>query len=173
MAKTQTVVFLFRHGQTDRDFSDQPKTDGERVLTAEGRGQARKVGEYLKSFAPAAIYSSPLKRAVETAEIIKEAAEIPGQIITEPVLAEMYHGQEAGYTERQAAVKSFFKDLIAKHAGQHITIASHEDPIESFVAHMGFNPAELDLPCQMSQGYRLVFAGDVPVECQKINPAHV
>lgn len=171
--KLQTVIFLMRHGQTDKVFNGDPAIDGERVLTEDGRTQEKRVGEYLKSFAPAAIYSSPMKRAIESAEIIQKVAEIPGEIVIQPVLAEMYHGQEQGYTERQTAIKEFFGNLVTKHAGEHIVLTSHQDPIEVIVAHLGFTEAELDRPCQMSQGYRLVFAGDTPVECQKIDPARV
>ncbi|HSX42103.1 MAG TPA: histidine phosphatase family protein [Candidatus Saccharimonadales bacterium] len=173
MSKLQTVIFFIRHGQTDKDFSSDAGIDNERVLTEEGRAQEKRVGEYLKSFAPSVIYSSHMKRAVETAEIIKVAAEIPGDIISRSELAEMYHGQVQGYAERGAAFKDFLQELCQKHAGEQIVLSFHEDPIESMVAHLGFTTEELDFPCQMSQGYRLVFAGEVPVECQKINPAGI
>lgn len=172
MQKLQTVIFLIRHGQTDQPFSAVPGVDAERQLTEEGSRHIEKVGEYLKSFAPIVIYSSPLKRTVQTAVIIQRQAAIPGEIIKDPSLIEMYHGQ-GDYAERATIVGSFFKALIAKHAGEQIVLVSHQDPIESIVDHMGFTAAEIDRPCLPSQGYRVVFAGDIPVECQKINPAGV
>ncbi len=170
--KMQTIIFLMRHGQTDKLFNSNSVIDGERVLTEEGRAQEKRVGEYLKSFAPSAIYSSPVLRSIQTAELIKEAAEIPGEIITAHCLVEMYHGR-GEYEDRKVAVQEFFQQLTTKHAGEHIVLASHQDPIETIVEHLGFTAEELDFPCRMSQGYRLVFAGSQPVECQKLNPAHV
>ena len=161
---------MIRHGQTDQLFNSNADIDKERQLTEEGKLASQKVGEYLRAFGISAIYSSPLSRTLQTAEIIKASAEIPGDIILDDNLLEMYHGK-GEYSEREANVRSFFKELINRHAGKQLVLVSHMDPMEAYVEGMGFSAEDLDSPCLMSQGYRLVFAGDKPVECLKIDPS--
>ena len=171
MSKLQTVIFLFRHGQTDLPYSASQEIDDQRHLTKEGTEQIEKVGQYLAAFAPTAIYSSPLHRTVETAEIIKQLAEIPSEIIRTNSLLEYYNAE--GFATEQRNAKKFFADLAMTHAGEHIVCVSHQDPIAYFVSRLGFTASEIGRPLEMAEGYRLVFAGVVPVECQKISPAKV
>lgn len=78
------VVYLVRHGENPanitREFShrrvDYP-------LTARGEAQARRTGEYFRDKAIDAIYSSPLRRARQTAEIIAAALCAPVTVLEE------------------------------------------------------------------------------------------
>jgi alpha-ribazole phosphatase/probable phosphoglycerate mutase len=62
--------FFIRHGETDwnREFRYQGSSDV--GLNAEGEEQARRAGLRLSKVLPVRVYSSPLKRASRTAEII-------------------------------------------------------------------------------------------------------
>jgi uncharacterized phosphatase len=62
---------LIRHGQTDwnKDGKLQGREDIE--LNDTGRSQARMCAEFLKNYSWDCIFSSPLKRAAQTAEIIQ------------------------------------------------------------------------------------------------------
>lgn len=72
-----TRVIIVRHGQStyNRLKLIQGRCD-ESVLTDKGETDARQVGATLSSLSVDAIYSSPLQRAKQTAEIIQ--AFLPG-----------------------------------------------------------------------------------------------
>ncbi len=61
------TLYLIRHGEYDWD--DQPTPH--KGLTRRGRKQARLTARRLRTLPATAIYSSDLRRAVETAEIIR------------------------------------------------------------------------------------------------------
>jgi broad specificity phosphatase PhoE len=58
-----TVVYLVQHGEKEPE-------PGDPGLTAAGREQAARTAQWLRDFGLSAVYSSPLKRAWETAENI-------------------------------------------------------------------------------------------------------
>ncbi len=68
-------------------------------LTELGRGQARTLGAWLRARALhfRAVYVSPLRRAWETAEIVRVAAGLP-ELVPEPSLAEIHAGVIEGLT---------------------------------------------------------------------------
>ncbi|MGL5880578.1 MAG: histidine phosphatase family protein, partial [Xenococcaceae cyanobacterium] len=68
-----TRVIIVRHGQSSYNAQKiiQGRCD-ESVLTEKGRADAEIVGESLKKLKFAAIYSSPLQRATETAKTIHD-----------------------------------------------------------------------------------------------------
>jgi broad specificity phosphatase PhoE len=135
----------------------------------------------LRDFAPLAIFSSQLKRAVQTAEIIKEYAEIPGEITKKDFLQDFFYEIDGHKKESQAV--AFLKSLTEKYPGEQVVVVSHLNPIMEIISELGFADEEISSwqdvksyskePLKMSQGYRIVFAGDVPVECVKVNPAGV
>ena len=61
------TLYMIRHGEYDWD--DQPTP--QKGLTPRGRKQARLTARRLRTLPATAIYSSDLRRAVETAEIIR------------------------------------------------------------------------------------------------------
>jgi phosphohistidine phosphatase len=70
-------LYLLRHGKAD--WPDWTGPDGDRPLTEEGVDDARLVAAGLKrlKIEPAAILSSPLPRALQTAEIAAKALGAP------------------------------------------------------------------------------------------------
>jgi broad specificity phosphatase PhoE len=65
-----TTVYLVRHGQTAWNREEVFRGRADIALNETGREEALLAGQYLKKVAVNAIYSSPLSRAVETAEVI-------------------------------------------------------------------------------------------------------
>lgn len=65
-------VWLVRHGQTDWNLAGRIQGQTDTELNDAGRAQAHQLGESLlaESRIPKAVYSSPQKRALETAEIV-------------------------------------------------------------------------------------------------------
>ncbi|MBQ7775271.1 MAG: histidine phosphatase family protein [Lachnospiraceae bacterium] len=87
-------IYLIRHGETDQNKVKclQGRTDIE--LNAYGRELAYKTAEGLKDVEFDIIFTSPLKRAKETAEIIRGERNIP--ILTEERIQEISFGAYEG-----------------------------------------------------------------------------
>jgi len=64
----KTRLLLVRHGQSEGNRRKIFLGHTDLSLSALGKAQAKAAAEYLSAFPPAAIYSSDLRRAVETAE---------------------------------------------------------------------------------------------------------
>jgi alpha-ribazole phosphatase len=90
-------LFLIRHGQTLWNQEGRYQGDRDIDLTEEGMRQARLTADYLSDVDFSAIYSSPLKRAVDTANIINEANKGKNlKIIIRDNLKEMHFGTWEG-----------------------------------------------------------------------------
>ncbi|NLX70122.1 MAG: histidine phosphatase family protein [Clostridiales bacterium] len=92
-------IYITRHGETK--WNDAGKTQGVKniSLTGRGRDQANKLARRLKNEPIQFIYSSDLKRAVETASIIGD--EIGRDYIVTPYLREANFGGWEGYTLKE------------------------------------------------------------------------
>lgn len=129
----------------------------------------KKVGEYLASFAPVAIYASPTTRTKQSAEAIKHAAKIPGAVVERQELFEIY--SSADYQALATRIPELFQELIRKHPGHHLVCVAHQDTIQGGLDSFDLTDEEKDFPCRMAEMYRLVFADVTLVECQKLKPA--
>jgi len=89
-----TTLVLIRHGQTDWNVEGRWQGQADPPLNDRGREQARRVAEYQSQFGFAALYSSDLRRAMETAQII--GAEMGLSVIPEPRLREINLGKWQG-----------------------------------------------------------------------------
>lgn len=63
-------IYMIRHGETDRNVKGHYYGVTEAVLTEAGRHQAECLGEFFREFDWKKVYVSPLKRAVDTAELV-------------------------------------------------------------------------------------------------------
>ncbi|MFO7322681.1 MAG: histidine phosphatase family protein [Chloroflexota bacterium] len=89
-------VVLIRPGETD--WNRQGRWQGwvATPLNEHGRRQARKLARFVRNIGMTALYSSDLRRAVETAEIITE--HLPFEPIYDPRLRERKIGEWQGLT---------------------------------------------------------------------------
>ena len=166
-----TVVLLVRHGVTPTTGKILPGRASGLQLSDEGRLQAEAAA---KRIAPlqrvAAIYSSPLERARETAMPIARAKKMPIRI--DRGLLECDFGEWTGeklkrlsklpewdvvqrhpsafrfpggesFTELQARITGALARLVAQHPGRVIVAVSHADPIKAAVAHALGMPLDL------------------------------
>jgi broad specificity phosphatase PhoE len=89
-----TWIYLVRHGQTVWNEEGRLCGSSDVPLSDEGLAQARKLAARLKDIGIAAIYSSPLLRARQTAEAI--AAHHRVEVKIEPDLREIDYGDWEG-----------------------------------------------------------------------------
>jgi broad specificity phosphatase PhoE len=108
--ETRTII-LVRHGEStanrERTFTGQ--TDPE--LTARGRSQARRASRFINGrFAVDRLYSSPLKRAVNTAAPIAAGARAP--LVTDTLLMEADFGSWEGLSREDLTAKHGWEDYV-------------------------------------------------------------
>ena len=87
-------LILVRHGETVHNVARIAQGWGDSDLSEIGQQQVARLAERLKAFAPDAIYSSPLGRALTTAEAIARATGLTVNIVDE--LREMNYGRWEG-----------------------------------------------------------------------------
>ncbi|HEU4327707.1 MAG TPA: histidine phosphatase family protein [Roseiflexaceae bacterium] len=92
-------LLLIRHGETDWNATLRYQGQGGVPLNAQGRAQARRVGERLARYGAAALYTSDIGRASETAAIVGELTGlVPASM---PDLREIDVGQWEGLTPEE------------------------------------------------------------------------
>ncbi len=89
-------IYLVRHGQTDFNLKNLLQGSTDNPLNETGRQQAGQLAQMLKDVPFDVIYSSPLKRALETAQIIRESNVNRPPIILDDRLKEIDMGEWEG-----------------------------------------------------------------------------
>ncbi len=98
-----TRLYLVRHGATPLTMDDKFSGEEGVHLSDEGREQARRLAERLTDHNLVAAYSSPLDRAMETAEIVIAPHNLP--VKEADGLREILHGHWEGMTRREVERK--------------------------------------------------------------------
>jgi broad specificity phosphatase PhoE len=102
-------IILARHGETEWNVGEIFRGRADIELNETGIKQAELLAEYLSDFKIDAIYSSPLKRASKTAEIIASHHKLKVEIA--PELIDFNYGEWQGLSHRQ--VKDKYGELCA------------------------------------------------------------
>jgi broad specificity phosphatase PhoE len=171
----KTVLYLIRHGATSANLSCPPVLQGRRhnlPLTQLGLRQAEITRDFLAIRPIDACYSSPLRRALQTASIIASPHGLrpkPIEALTEcdvgrwegltwPDIREKdseaylrftknpakygYPGGES-FTDVNRRVTAAIESLFARHAGEAILVVGHHVVNRTFLAGvMGLPPDE-------------------------------
>lgn len=140
-------IFFVRHGETEWNKLDKSQGgDIDIPLNDTGRNQSKLTGEYLKKYGPFdIIYSSPLIRAKETAEIIaKEIGyhdkiieingfkenmngdKITGKTNDDPIIKEMNDEMMSYFTNDPIENTRIFPEVMKKLSDKY----GFEDPVE-------------------------------------------
>lgn len=108
-----TTLLLVRHGETAANVAGVWQGSTNSVLNVRGEAQAQAIAARLSAHGLniAAIYSSPLGRATQTAQIIAQAVGNPPLELT-PALAEFDLGEWEGLTYEQLRYEKRLWDLM-------------------------------------------------------------
>lgn len=106
-----TRLCVVRHGETDWNAGRRLQGQIDVPLSAVGHAQARATGNALMHEGFAAIYSSDLARARQTAEAAAHLAHLPVQFL--PGLRERHYGVFQGLTHDEAAAR--YPQAYARH----------------------------------------------------------
>jgi broad specificity phosphatase PhoE len=98
-----TTILLVRHGETDWNRDNRFQGHADPPLNDTGRDQARALADELRATAFHAVYSSPLKRASETAAVIGDAIGV--EPIREHSLMEVDVGSWSGLTRTEVEAR--------------------------------------------------------------------
>jgi broad specificity phosphatase PhoE len=89
-------VFLARHGETSWNVEHRLQGRSDIGLTARGEAHARALAALLHDVPLDAVFTSPLRRSIDTARPLVEARQLPVEI--RPELVEMNYGRLEGHT---------------------------------------------------------------------------
>src|SRR5690348_5687009 len=99
-----THLYLIRHGRTAWNNQDRLQGWADEPLDAVGQAQAAALAAWLRPVAIDAIYSSPLRRARETAEIVAQPHGLAVQL--DDRLRERHVGDWTGLTLDEARTQT-------------------------------------------------------------------
>ena len=105
-----TELIIVRHGETEWNVAEVFRGQIDIDLSETGVKQAELLGGYLSTPTIEAIYSSPLKRALKTAEIIARPHKL--KVNVEPDLIDLNFGRWQGLSHQE--VKEQYAELYAK-----------------------------------------------------------
>ena len=153
-------LVLVRHGLPIRREVAEGPADPE--LSAEGRDQSARLAKYLATESIDAIYSSPMKRAMQTAEPLAKTINLPISVIDDvaefdrlsneyipieelraanddrwhKLVAGEWDSESDTLDEFRSRVVTSIEKLIALHASQRIVITCHGGVINQYLAHI-------------------------------------
>ena len=153
-------LILVRHGLPVRREVVEGPADPE--LSVEGHDQSARLANYLATESVAAIYSSPMKRAFQTAEPLAVKTSLPISIVDDVAEYDRLSNEYIPIEELRAAnderwhklvaggwqsdsdtldnfrhrVVSSLEQLISQHASQRIVVTCHGGVINQYIAHV-------------------------------------
>ncbi len=134
-------LYVMRHGPAE---DTAPGGDAARALTPAGRERVRHVAEFLAAHdeAPRLVVSSPLLRAVQTAQIVHAHVKLRGEVGLDGALAP--RGDAAAYVR-----------AAAREGKKRLMIVGHEPDLSVLVATLLGEPLALGMQKAMVVGLRL------------------
>ena len=156
-----TTLILVRHGETDWNRDGIWQGHGDPPLNDLGRRQAAELAERLADVEIDALYSSDLRRAYETAEIVGAAKGL--EITAEPDLREMDVGSWSGLTREEIATRfpgmerhdgeareafdaravGVLHRIAGAHEGQQVLVVTHGGVVRALERHLFGEPRDV------------------------------
>lgn len=184
-----TTILLIRHGQTEWNANGRWQGHADIPLNGTGIAQAEALARRLARWPIQALYSSDLKRAAKTAEILSASLNLAP--IIDPLWRERHVGAFEGLTGLEAREKFpdvwldidrsgvvdppdgettqalhermayAYEQTVASHPGQMVAVVSHGGTIHALAAHI------LGIPWH--QESRVSFRGNTGLSIVEVN----
>lgn len=160
-----TRVYLVRHGATQLTAEDRFSGSVGVDLSDEGRWQARQLGVRLQHEQIAAVYASPLSRAMETAQIISGHCQV--ETMVRDGLREISHGHWEGLARADVETRfaqeyeewvadpftaapqggesgvsvlaralPVMREVVTRHSGERVLVVSHKATIRLLLSSL-------------------------------------
>lgn len=160
-----TRIYLIRHGATTLSTEDRFSGGTDVDLSQEGRWQAARLAERLVGHNIAAVYCSPMRRALETAQIISKTCQLAPQ--SREGLREIHHGHwetmsrqdveqqfpdeyaaweedpftfapQGGETGLMVMARSLpvIREIVVSHSDQTVVVVSHKATIRLILSSL-------------------------------------
>jgi broad specificity phosphatase PhoE len=154
-----TTLVLVRHGETDWNRERRYQGHADQPLNDAGRSQALELASRLREEPVTALYTSPLRRASETAQILADGFDLVARTLdalleidvgaweglTVEEVRERYpdrvdedwrSGWEDGetYDELERRVVPALIELGPRHEGGHVLAVTHAGPLRAAIA---------------------------------------
>ncbi len=185
-----TTIYLVRHGEYENPEYVFPTSTSGFPLSGNGRSQVMALIPYFTGKPIVSLYSSPILRARQTAEILANALSLP--VVPDDRLMEVKTTLEGvsmklfddtkgelsylpKYTAKGAEtmetlsdrVWSALEDFRTRHEGKEVVVVSHGDPIRFSLMKYLRMPMDFamsrKIQTPLAGGYRLVFGeGSTP-----------
>lgn len=126
-----TEIWLVRHADCYQGLT----TTDDPPLSALGRQQAARLAERVRRIRHAAVYSSPYRRAVETARAITSDVRQDKRLIE----MELTVGEDGSFNFIEdtnaviARMRATVDEIAAKHAGHRVVVVSHGAAIMAYL----------------------------------------
>lgn len=137
-----TEVLLVRHADCYRDMTDAVDPP----LSSLGREQARRLAERVRRVDHSAVYSSPLRRAMETARAITDDVRVDGRLV-EMALEISEDGTldfKESHDSAVARMSGVLDEIVSKHEGQRVVVVCHAASIVACLTDvMRLGPGQL------------------------------
>lgn len=185
-------IFLIRHGENEYTRTGRLAgwTRGV-ALNAAGQLQAQALAAYLAATPMHFIYSSPLQRALETAQPVAKSKHLRVRVLD--ALGEVRYGEWQGKSLKELRLRKLWRTvqerpsqmvfpggealravqtravnavelLAARHAGQTVALFSHGDVIRVTLAHYLGTPLDL---------FQRIMIGTASISEITISPQHM
>ena len=138
------IIHLVRHAEAIERSPELPEEH--RFLTPRGRNRFRDVASCLKKswIEPDVILTSPLIRAVQTAEILAQALKFKGEVLVTALLA---HGFQ---------LEHFYELLTGYPQAKEIVLVGHEPEFGALVSYL----LAVNSTCTLDKGGAISFKMD-------------
>jgi broad specificity phosphatase PhoE len=139
-----TEIWLARHGDCYEGMAD----GGDPPLSPLGREQAQRLANRVRKVKPAAVYSSPYRRAVETAKTITDDVHIDPRLVemamdlTDEGVLDFKEAPSIVVARMSAAID----EMAEAHSGRRVIVVSHGAAIVNYVTDvLRLEPGQLRL----------------------------
>jgi broad specificity phosphatase PhoE len=139
-----TEIWLARHGDCYEGMAD----GGDPPLSPLGREQAQRLANRVRKVKPAAVYSSPYRRAVETAKTITDDVHIDPRLVemamdlTDEGVLDFKEAPSIVVARMRAAID----EMAEAHSGRRVIVVSHGAAIVNYVTDvLRLEPGQLRL----------------------------